>query len=93
LSVEQQDVAFKSLTQVQTRKTFTTYPAHIESELKVGKKIYVLSELDKAILPEMQEGFAKIGGFDEVVRVPAGHSPFLSMPDRVLEIIKSAHEV
>ena len=34
----------------------------------------------------------QIGQYDKVVRLPSGHSPFLSMPQRVVEIVMSAAE-
>ncbi|KAH8655873.1 Alpha/beta hydrolase fold-1 [Xylariales sp. PMI_506] len=88
LPEERANRAFAELCKTHTRKTFETFPLHVESELRL-KKTYILCEEDKTILPEWQEGFAKIGGFDNIVKVTSGHSPFLSQPQRILEIIQS----
>lgn len=50
-------------------------------------KTYVLTEEDKAVDPTWQAMFVKNGGFDAVVRLKSGHTPLLSMPDKVVEVI------
>lgn len=73
----------------QSRKSFLLIPQFIESDIKVPKT-YVLTENDEAVPPSLQEMFTKIGAFDTVIRIPSGHTPALSMPDKVVEIIVNA---
>ncbi len=47
----------------------------------------MLTEEDKAVDPTWQAMFVKNGGFDAVVRLKSGHTPLLSMPDKVVEVI------
>lgn len=49
---------------------------------------YVICNQDKAIPPEAQEQMAAAAG--TVIRLDASHSPFMSMPDTVAEIIAKA---
>ena len=49
---------------------------------------YVVCTEDQAIHPEVQRFFAKRCG--STVELPASHSPMLSMPDRVAEILRGA---
>lgn len=57
---------------------------------------YILCEKDQAILIEAQEAMvagarqAAPDSFDVVERCSAGHSPFLSMPDKLTEYLKRA---
>lgn len=64
-----------------------TYPAwkHIHST-------YIICEDDHALVSSVQEHMAQQEGnrFTDVVRLPAGHSPFLSMPERTAEVIRKA---
>ena len=46
---------------------------------------YVLCEQDQAIPPPAQEQMSQRAG--SVHRLAASHSPFLSMPDRVVELL------
>lgn len=47
---------------------------------------YILCEHDEAVHPVLQERMATRAG-GEVVRLASGHSPFLSQPETVVEII------
>jgi len=55
---------------------------------------FVIAEEDRAIPAFLQEGFCKAaiekGASLKVQRLPSSHSPFLSMPDKVVECIKAA---
>ncbi|KGO45492.1 hypothetical protein PEX1_095750 [Penicillium expansum] len=49
---------------------------------------YIICEQDQALPPAIQEFFAsKMGGSDTTHRLPSSHSPFLSMPDRLVGIL------
>lgn len=50
---------------------------------------YITCEEDRALLPSFQELFAsKMGGPENTYRLPSSHSPFLSMPDRLVDILQ-----
>jgi pimeloyl-ACP methyl ester carboxylesterase len=46
---------------------------------------YVLCESDRAVLPTLQEKLA--ARCSQTLRLPAGHFPLISQPDRVVEIL------
>ncbi|CAI7625443.1 unnamed protein product [Penicillium glandicola] len=49
---------------------------------------YIICEQDQALPPPIQELFAsKMGGPDTTYRLPSSHSPFLSMPDRLVGVL------
>ena len=62
------------------------FPQFLESEITVPK-LYLLTERDQTIPPAFQEVMVQIGKFDKVVRLESGHSPFLSVPEKVVEAI------
>jgi pimeloyl-ACP methyl ester carboxylesterase len=49
---------------------------------------YVICEDDRAIPVEAQEAMAALG--DHVERLPSSHSPLLSMPERLAEVLERA---
>ncbi|CAH0054376.1 unnamed protein product [Clonostachys solani] len=89
LDQEGQDAAWENLSKAQSRASFCLFPNFITSDILIPKT-YILCEQDKAVDPSHQEAFAQIGQYDKIVRLPSGHSPFLSMPERVLEVIVGA---
>lgn len=49
---------------------------------------YIICEEDRALPPPFQELFAsKFGGPQNIFRLPSSHSPFLSMPDRLVDVL------
>ncbi|KAJ5726193.1 uncharacterized protein N7483_007550 [Penicillium malachiteum] len=55
---------------------------------------YIICEEDRALPPSFQELFAsKMGGPENTYRLPSSHSPFLSMPDRLVDVLKKSIEV
>ncbi|KAH7031644.1 Alpha/beta hydrolase fold-1 [Microdochium trichocladiopsis] len=48
---------------------------------------YILCEQDRLIPTELQEALAEMAGCGKVVRLQAGHCPFLSMTDDVARVI------
>ena len=51
--------------------------------------VYLICELDQAILPHVQENMvASTGGIVKAVRLPCGHLPMLSMLDRLSNILR-----
>jgi pimeloyl-ACP methyl ester carboxylesterase len=86
LTAEQQDTAWADLFKQQSRKSFLHFPQFIAADIKVPKT-YVFTEQDQAVVPAFQEMSIQAGQFDNVVRLPSGHTPLLSMPDEVAKII------
>ena len=83
------DEAFASLCRFQSYRSMNTLPEFIESEIddKKVRKMYVLCERDRTVLPAVQERMARVGGFGEVVRLDSGHAPFLSVPLEVVRVV------
>ncbi|KAL3456746.1 Alpha/beta hydrolase fold-1 [Aspergillus heterothallicus] len=84
------DAEWATLPLKQTRKSFTDFPSHIESEIQCPKT-YILCEEDQAVPPTFQDHMAGVGGY-EVVRVKSGHAPFLSIPEEIVRIIQGVVE-
>ncbi|VUC26270.1 unnamed protein product [Clonostachys rosea] len=89
LDQEGQDAAWDNLFKVQSRASFCHFPHYITSDILINKT-YTLCGEDKAVDPSHQEAFAQIGQYDKVVRLQSGHSPFISMPERVVEVVVGA---
>jgi hypothetical protein len=50
---------------------------------------YIVCEQDRALPPPFQEIFAsKMGGPENTYRLPSSHSPFLSMPDQLADLLQ-----
>lgn len=55
---------------------------------------YIICEQDQALPAAFQELFAsKMGGPDRTHRLPSSHSPFLSMPDRLVSVLQETVKV
>lgn len=51
--------------------------------------VYTICEEDRALLPSFQGRFAsKMGGPGNTYWLPSSHSPFLSMPDRLVDVLQ-----
>lgn len=66
-------------------------PKFIDQEMTVPKT-YIFCEDDIALPTEYQAYFVGVGGYEDVIRIQSGHSPFLKMPERMLEIISEIAE-
>ncbi|KAK0644462.1 Alpha/Beta hydrolase protein [Cercophora newfieldiana] len=86
LSPKAANTAFASICKFQSQKSLNAFPQFLESEITVPK-LYLLCERDQAIPPAFQEVMVQVGKFDKVVRLESGHSPFLSVPEKVVEAI------
>jgi hypothetical protein len=87
LSPEGQAAAWADLDKTAPRKAMTQFPAFIASEVKIPKT-YIFTEKDEAVVSDYQSMFIQIGGFEDVVKIPSGHAPMLSMPERLVEILE-----
>lgn len=55
---------------------------------------YIVCEQDRALPPPFQELFSsKVAGAENTYRLPSSHSPFLSMPDRLTEVLQEIVKV
>lgn len=86
LPEEVAEEAFRGLWRYKSVASERAVPGFLEREITVPR-MYVLCEEDRAVLPAMQERMVEVGGFGRVVRLKAGHSPFLSVPGEVVEAI------
>jgi hypothetical protein len=72
-----------------SRKHFTTYPDYTEADLS-GKgllRVYVSTENDQCVNTDYQQFYIHTGEFDKVVKVPSRHSPILSIPEELADIV------
>ncbi|RAH78904.1 alpha/beta-hydrolase [Aspergillus japonicus CBS 114.51] len=85
-----EQVQWNAFTQHTSRAVFAGKVTHEpwSSEIPCA---YVICEQDQAMPPVFQEGFAaKVAGPENTYRLPASHSPFLSMPIRVAGVLVEA---
>lgn len=64
-----------------------------EKHFGATPKIYVECTKDKAIPIGAQRGMLRDAGISEVISLPSAHSPFLSMPDQLVDVLVSLEEV
>ncbi|KAK1828777.1 Alpha/Beta hydrolase protein [Podospora conica] len=79
--------AWRGLCRYKSLASETAVPGVLEREVAVPM-MYVLCEEDRAVEPGVQERMVEVGGFGRVVRVRAGHSPFLSVPREVVGVVR-----
>ncbi|NNN07721.1 MAG: alpha/beta hydrolase [Acidimicrobiaceae bacterium] len=70
-------------------QTFASFRTVRTSESIAVASTYVLCSRDQAIVPEVQEQIAL--RCDDVVRLDSDHSPFLSHPDTLADLLESKH--
>ncbi|KUM64625.1 hypothetical protein ACN42_g2439 [Penicillium freii] len=91
LTLEQQE-KWKQATRHTSRAVFsgeTTYEPWRDIPCS-----YIICEQDRALLPAIQQFFAsKMGGPDTTHHLPSSHSPFLSMPDRLVGVLEEIVKV
>ena len=58
-----------------------------ESPAFRGRMAYVQCTKDNAVPLEMQRRFVESAGIEDVVVLETDHSPFLSMPERLAEVV------
>jgi len=76
----------------QSPAAFTT-PVHFSTpQLKVPS-MYLFAEKDRAVMPEVQQKMIDAVPGMKSIRVPCGHSPFLSHPDETVEVIVKGAEL
>jgi pimeloyl-ACP methyl ester carboxylesterase len=86
LSSEQQAAAWADLDKTSARRALTQFPDFISSDVKIPKT-YISTENDVTLVPDFQNMFIQTGGFTNVIKIPTGHAPMLSAPDKLVEIL------
>lgn len=69
-----------------SQMNWNSRPRFIDEEITVPKT-YVFCENDIALPTEYQAYCVGVGGYEDVIRVQSGHSPFLTIPEQMIEII------
>lgn len=70
---------------------FNSRPKFVDKDMTIHKT-YVQCENDLALGIEYQAFFIGNGGYEDVVRLPSGHFPFVTMPDEIVQIICEVSE-
>lgn len=91
LSPEQVEDIWPTLVKTHSHKNFSKHPKFVDKEMHVPKT-YVFCQDDLALPAAYQTYFVQMGGYQDVIRVPSGHFPFLKIPERMVEIISGIAE-
>lgn len=75
-----------SVVKTHSLKNYNSFPDFVDKDISIPKT-YVLCEEDLALAVEYQAFFIGNGGYEDVIRLPSGHFPFLSMPEKMIDII------
>ena len=66
-------------------------PTHYQDEAYDGRRVYVRTTQDQALPIEAQDAFVRECGVGwRVVTLESSHSPFLSMPDRLADVVEGS---
>ncbi|KAJ0115102.1 methylesterase 6 [Diaporthe amygdali] len=91
LPSEQIEKIWPTMIKTHSLMNWNSCPKFIDQEMTVPKT-YIFCEHDIALPTEYQAYFVGVGGYEDVIRIQSGHSPFLKMPERMLEIISEIAE-
>ena len=61
--------------------------ATVRRVVRLVRRAYIVCTEDRAIVADLQHDMIEKSGVDEVRYLPASHSPFLSMPGELADII------
>ncbi|ROW15836.1 hypothetical protein VPNG_02471 [Cytospora leucostoma] len=86
LSSDQVEDVWATMVKTHSQKSFNGRPKFVDKEIRVPKT-YVFCEKDIALSTQYQAYFIKAGRYEDVVRAPSGHVPFLAAPERMVETI------
>ena len=100
LFAEDPNYAFHHDTSAETAAKWSSYTTHSDltafaTPLKYAAwrhipTTYLLCELDRCIPPHAQEGMlGATQGTVKPIRLPSGHVPMLSMPERLVQVLKN----
>jgi len=86
LAPEQREEMWTTAITTHSEANFHSLPKFVDKDMTIPKT-YVICEDDHALTVEYQAYFVGNGGYEHVVRLPSGHFPFVSMPDRIVDVI------
>lgn len=86
LTPQQIDEIWPSVVKTHSLRNYNSFPEFVDQDINVPKT-YVLCEDDMVLPVEYQAYFIGNGGYEDVVRLPCGHFPFLKMPQMLVKII------
>jgi pimeloyl-ACP methyl ester carboxylesterase len=82
---DEADIALARLSLVpEATQPFGAAPALSEARFGKLAKSYIVCAQDRAVGPALQRAMSTAGKCDRVVSLDSGHSPFFSMPDRLV---------
>jgi hypothetical protein len=87
LSGDALETAWSQLFQTQSHESLSAKPDFMELNIKIPRH-YIFCEHDETISSAYQESFIKTGAFDTVIKVESGHVPFLSIPEKLVDVLK-----
>lgn len=91
LPPDQVDRVWPTLVKTHSSDNIHSFPKFVDMEFR-SPKTYVFCEDDVALATEYQAYFIGVGEYDDVIRIPSGHAPFLKMPDEMVRIIRDIAE-
>lgn len=86
LTAEQVDSIWPTIIKTHSSENIHSFPNFVDMEFH-SPKTYIFCENDIALATEYQAYFVGVGEYDDVIRIPAGHSPWIKMPDQMVKII------
>lgn len=88
---EQTEEKWASLIKTHSERNFNSLPEFVDKDMTIPKT-YVLCEYDLALAVEYQAYFIGNGVYEDVIRLPTGHFPFWTMPERLVKIVCEVSE-
>lgn len=82
---------WSTVVKTHSERNFNSFPNFVDKDMIIPKT-YVFCENDLALAVEYQAYFVGNGGYEDVVRLPSGHFPFLSMPERMVKMVYEISE-
>lgn len=86
LTTQQIEEVWPSVVKTHSLRNFNSFPEFVDKEINIPKT-YVFCENDVALPIEYQAFFVGHGCYEDVIRIPSGHFPFLKMPEKMVEVI------
>lgn len=83
---ELREELWATVVKTHSEANFNSLPKFVDKDMTIPKA-YVQCEDDLALAVEYQAFFIGNGGYEDVVRVPSGHFPFVTVPERIVDII------
>lgn len=91
LTSDQIQEIWPSVVKTHSLRSLNGFPSFVDKDIRLPKT-YVFCEEDLTLATEYQAFFVGTGGYEDVIRLPCGHFPFLKMPGKMIEIISGICE-